>query len=144
MFIIGADSKNRTTDMAHNNIESAPILVIDDEPFIRMNLRDILNFAGYQVKVASGGDEGLEVLRSGTTPQLIISDLYMDGMDGHEFLAAVREEQKWDAIPFVFLSGKDDLRDSYERLRTSNVRGFVAKPYTIDELLTTVQEALAG
>jgi CheY-like chemotaxis protein len=56
----------------------------------------------------------------------------------------VREEEQWDGVPFVFLSGKDGLRDAYEQLHSSNVRGFVSKPYTIDELLTAVQQALAG
>ena len=88
-------------------MSAAPIkvLVIDDEPPIRKLLRVGLSAHGYQIIEASSGKAALELL-SEQPPDLVILDLGLPDMQGHELLRAVRERN--DSVPIVVLSSRDD------------------------------------
>ncbi len=88
------------------------ILVIEDHALMRRNIVTILTMEGYATLSASNGREGLLLART-EMPDLILCDVLMPEMDGHEVLQALREDPKTAAVPFVFLtakSGKSDLR----------------------------------
>jgi two-component system, OmpR family, KDP operon response regulator KdpE len=87
---------------------SAPplrVLVIDDEPPIRKLLRVGLSAHGYQITEASSGKMALELLGE-QRPHLIVLDLGLPDMQGHELLRMIRARN--DSVPIVVLSSRDD------------------------------------
>jgi CheY-like chemotaxis protein len=118
------------------------ILVVDDDPTLCQGLQEILQFSGYAVLTASGGREGLKMLRElDHKPDLIITDVLMVGMDGFQFYQAVYADVELRGIPFIFLSAKSALGSDVER------QGFraqyVAKPFAVDDLLSTVKSVIS-
>ena len=86
------------------------ILVVDDEQELCEGICDILELEGYQTRGAHNGQNALEVMHE-FTPDLIISDIMMPKMDGYSFYEAVRKNQDRLAIPFIFLTAKDQRVD---------------------------------
>ena len=88
------------------------VLIIDDEEDIRDVLYDVLNRAGFEVDVASTGDEGIEKLRS-KLADVIVTDIIMPGKDGVETIREIRKEFP-DAKIIVISGGGNFGSDSYE------------------------------
>jgi CheY-like chemotaxis protein len=114
----------------------ARILVVDDEAFIRLYLEEVLVDEGHDVRSASDGAEALRLLREGEpSPDLILLDLMMPGMNGWEF----RKEQAADpglaGIPVVVVSGAGDVQAEAARL---GVQGYLAKPFFPEMLLAAI------
>ena len=116
----------------------ARILVIDDEPFIRLYLEEVLADDGHEVRSARDGAEGLAVLREGPRPDLILLDLMMPRMNGWEFRGAQSADPGLSDIPVVLLSGAGDVQAEARRL---GVRGFVTKPFLPVHLQAAIAEA---
>jgi two-component system sensor histidine kinase/response regulator len=116
------------------------ILVVEDETELRRGLRVLLEGEGYQVTTAPNGQEALDVLAE-RRPDLILADLMMPVMDGHEFYKAVRANPAWDAIPFIFLTalgGKTDIRLG----RQVGVDDYIVKPADPEDVLFSVRAHL--
>ncbi len=118
------------------------ILVVEDDLHLMEGIRDILDLSGYDVLTATNGLMGLEILRAQPRPpDLIVSDIMMPRMDGYEFFDAVRAEQDWLAIPFIFLTAKGERADIRRGL-TKGAEDYVVKPFDADELLAAVAARL--
>lgn len=111
------------------------ILVIEDDPFIRENLNDILD--GYEVYEARDGSEGLEVARE-KLPDLIISDIMLPKKDGYEVLEELRTDSATSLIPVIFLTAKSEQSD-LRRAMNKGAEDFITKPFDMDELLRIVK-----
>jgi DNA-binding response OmpR family regulator len=110
------------------------ILVVDDEIAIVELLTDILSDEGYDVVTAHDGKSALSLLREGLRPAIVITDLMMPNLDGMGLYRALRSELGHQGIGVVLVSAgsnKVDLTDSRAV--------FVAKPFSIDQLLTTIE-----
>lgn len=117
------------------------ILVVEDELFLREGVRDILELAGYTVYTADSGQAGIETLRQGNIPDLIVSDITMPTMDGWEFLNAVRSEEQWVDLPFIFLTARGERED--ENLgKELGADDYVKKPFAPDDLLVAISAKL--
>jgi two-component system, OmpR family, KDP operon response regulator KdpE len=114
------------------------ILVIDDEPPIRKLLRVGLSAHGYQILEASNGKMALDLL-SEQTPDLVILDLGLPDMQGHELLRTMRGRN--DSVPIVVLSSRDDETGKVQAL-DSGADDYVTKPFGMDELLARMRAAL--
>ena len=114
------------------------VLVIDDEPPIRKLLRVGLSAHGYQIMEASSGKMALEFL-GGQTPDLIVLDLGLPDMQGHELLRTMRARN--DSVPIVVLSSRDDEAGKVQAL-DSGADDYVTKPFGMDELLARMRAAL--
>jgi len=114
------------------------ILVIDDEPPIRKLLRVGLSAHGYQIVEASNGKMALDLL-SEQTPDLVILDLGLPDMEGHELLRTIRARN--DSVPIVVLSSRDDETGKVQAL-DSGADDYVTKPFGMDELLARMRAAL--
>ena len=80
------------------------VLVVEDEPFIRIATADILRLAGFEVFEAAGGADALEALANGHEVSAVVTDIRMPGMDG---LALSREvRSRWPDLPIVFVTGQ--------------------------------------
>ena len=83
------------------------ILVIEDELFLRQNIKTILEIKGYICHEASHGGEGIELL-SKIKPDLILCDVMMPGVDGFGVLEHVKANDQLKQIPFIFLTARAD------------------------------------
>lgn len=122
----------------------ARILVIEDEDGLRRILVKALKAAGYEVLEAKNGKEALR-LHSVTAAELVITDLFMPEMDGMEVLMALRKESP--RLKVIAISGGGRLYKPDEALKTAWMLGAHAaidKPFELNLLLQTVQEALAA
>src|SRR5262245_50832249 len=118
------------------------ILVVDDEEMVRMAIKAILRFGGYDVAEAEHGGEAVEKFR-GASPafDLVVLDMHMPQMDGHSALLRIREIEPNARI--VLLSGA--LHDpASEGVTEQEGVAFLHKPFENDELLGLVREMLAS
>jgi len=115
------------------------VLVIDDEPPIRKLLRVGLSAHGYQIVEASSGKMALELLSEQPPPDLIILDLGLPDMQGHELLRTMRARN--DSVPIVILSSREDEVGKVQAL-DSGADDYVTKPFGMDELLARMRAAL--
>src|SRR5262249_5157965 len=127
-----ADRKRAATT-GRCSMSTAPlrVLVIDDEPPIRKLLRVGLSVHGYHIVEASSGKTALELLGE-QPPDLIILDLGLPDMRGHELLRTLRVRN--DRVPIVVLSSRDDEAGKVQAL-DSGAEDYVTKPFGMDELL---------
>jgi CheY-like chemotaxis protein len=116
------------------------ILVIDDSEEIRELFRVALEQAGYRVRVAADGCQGLAAVHE-RRPDLIITDVSMPAMNGFQFLVKLRSDFSPPLPPVVVCSGFDVTAE--EALRLGAVR-FVAKPVDVASLIRMVEQALSG
>jgi DNA-binding response OmpR family regulator len=114
------------------------ILVLEDNKALRMIIRKALEKAGYDVKTAENGKEGLKALKE-ATPDLIISDVIMPEMDGFEFLKKIRK--KHPLIPFTFLTVKSEF-DDYSKGYEMGATDYLTKPFDVDILLKRVEKRI--
>ncbi|HDR89209.1 MAG TPA: response regulator [Bacteroidetes bacterium] len=121
----------------------AKILVIDDEPYILLMIKKMLEQVGHGVDLASNGKEGLELLL--TRPfDLLITDIVMPEKEGLETIREVRK--KYPGLKIIAISGGGRL-DSSEYLEPARYFGaekIIKKPFQKGELLNAVNELLGG
>jgi DNA-binding response OmpR family regulator len=120
----------------------ARVLVVDDEPDVLLLCRLNLEQRGHQVLEAPNGDEALDLAREGT-PDLVVLDLMLPGIDGYQVLQALRADERTSGIPVLVLTAKS-LQADRERSRQLGAAAFVTKPFLPDELCDKVDEVLAG
>ena len=116
------------------------ILVVDDEDPVRELLVEILEAAGFRVSTAHDGAEGLERMEA-ATPDLVLSDINMPGMDGYAFYEGVRAHPQWDGVPFVFLTGRGERMEVLAG-KELGADDYVVKPFNPEELLVAVRSRL--
>jgi two-component system response regulator MprA len=112
------------------------LLVIDDDHDILLSLQDVLEAEGYRVITACSGREGLEYLRTGLRPDLILLDLMMPGVSGWAFRSRQLADPELASIPVVVVSGQGL---SAREVATLRVAGYLPKPVDLDVLLSTVE-----
>lgn len=117
------------------------ILIAEDDPIIRGNLFRTLQLEGYQVFAAEDGQQALG-LALAEKPDLILSDMMMPVMDGHEFLRAIRHDNVTAHTPFVFLTARADRTDIREGMKLG-ADDYLSKPFLRNELLEVVQTQLS-
>jgi two-component system, OmpR family, KDP operon response regulator KdpE len=118
-------------------MNSANILVVDDEPQIRRVLRSTLSFRGYTISEASTGEEALE-LASKHKPDLILLDVNLPGMSGIE---TCREIRRSTDAPIIMLTVRSAERDKVIAL-DAGADDYVTKPFSIEELLARIRASL--
>jgi len=120
------------------------ILLVEDQPTLRQLVSEVLEYSGYQVTALSDGHEALALMQTGEYfPSVILSDMLMEQMGGDALLEAIRAEWLWRDIPFILMSGKEQIMALPTELR-HEVNGFLEKPFGIADVLTIVQKTLAS
>ena len=113
------------------------ILVIDDEPPIRKLLRMVLSTQGYEILDAPNGKTALELMND--NPDLVILDLCLPDIQGHELLRVIRARN--DSVPIVVLSSRGDEAGKVQALDLG-ADDYVTKPFGMDEMLASIRAAL--
>jgi CheY-like chemotaxis protein len=116
------------------------VLVVEDDESIRNVITDVLEERGYRVMAAANGAEALQRLEAGR-PDAMVVDLLMPVMHGWDLMECYVERMGGPPIPIVVVSVNPALPRSFNRW---GVRGVVAKPFQVDELLAQVEQALAA
>ena len=117
---------------------SKDILVVDDQPGIRLLLKDILRGEGYKVTTASTGREAINLLSRGKY-SLIILDYRLPIIDGIGVLKKIQELEL--EIPAIMMSGLAEKIEQ-EVKGFPQVKNIIAKPFNIDDITTIVKQSL--
>ena len=112
------------------------ILVIDDEAIVRTSCERTLSPEGYDVRLATSGLEGIDILEKESF-NLVLLDLKMPDMDGIEVLGKIKTS--WPETKVVMITGYSTVDTAVQALRFG-AYNFIEKPFTPDTLLTAVQE----
>ncbi|MCH9028038.1 MAG: response regulator, partial [Bacteroidetes bacterium] len=113
------------------------ILIIEDEHLILESIAEYLQLEGYDCLIATNGEEGIQKAKD-ETPDLIVCDIKMPGLNGHEVLQELRANPKTSTIPFIFLSvlvKKSDLRKGM----ILGADDYLTKPFQPEDLLNSVK-----
>jgi diguanylate cyclase (GGDEF)-like protein/PAS domain S-box-containing protein len=116
----------------------ARILVVDDEPGARTSLGEVLRLSGYEATLAEGGREAVELLSSQSF-DLMLLDLNMSDMDGHNVMEHINNQQI--DCDIIIVSGETTFEQATQALRRG-AQDFLRKPYAPDELLHAVAKTL--
>lgn len=116
------------------------ILVIDDEPAIRMGLAATLGRRGYAVVTAMNGDDGYLKAKQ-APPDLIISDVMMPALDGLAMKEQMGEDPQLSHIPFIFLTARTASEDRVSGIR-SGADDYITKPFVTEELIARIEAVL--
>jgi DNA-binding response OmpR family regulator len=119
-------------------LEHTHILLVDDESAITENLTPFLKRSGFEVSVASNGEEALEKLGSETI-DLIVSDVLMPKMDGRELLRSLRRDNNW--MPIILLT---QVGEAFERAMAleEGADDYINKPFEPHELVARIRAVL--
>ena len=116
------------------------ILVIDDEPAIRLGLVVAIKRHGYRVIEAVDGRDGLQKARE-FLPDVIISDVMMPPPDGFEMKRLLNADPRSASIPFIFLTARSDKNDRIAGIK-DGADDYISKPFGMDELLARLDALL--
>jgi EAL domain-containing protein (putative c-di-GMP-specific phosphodiesterase class I)/DNA-binding response OmpR family regulator len=119
--------------------ERLRILVIDDDVDLTASVAAVLQANGYDVVTATGGEQGLELAFT-RHPHLVLLDVTMPGMDGHQVCRELQFGYTKD-IPVVFLSARTELSHMMEANR-SGASAYITKPFRSEHLLQTIRDVL--
>jgi DNA-binding NarL/FixJ family response regulator len=112
------------------------ILIIEDDPAYCSMMALILQMEGFDVRTASDGKSGFAFLRE-RRPDLILCDIMMPGMDGHSVLEALKEDNTFVDIPFIFVTAMGE-REQVRGGMAAGADDYLPKPFSADELLAAV------
>jgi DNA-binding response OmpR family regulator len=119
---------------------SKTVLIVDDEPNIVISLEFLMEQAGYQVKLASDGDEALKAIAE-FRPDLVLLDVMLPLKSGFEVCQKIRENPAWKDIKVIMLSAKGrDLEVSKGMALGADI--YVTKPFSTEKLLAQVKQLL--
>ena len=116
------------------------ILIVDDLPANLGVLLGVLNGAGYEVLVATGGEGALARLAY-MQPDLILLDVNMPGLDGYETCRQLKADARWREVPVLFLTAQDDPVDKVRGFEAGAVN-YITKPLHAEEVLARVRTHL--
>ncbi|MFW6096777.1 MAG: response regulator transcription factor [Chloroflexota bacterium] len=119
-------------------MEIQQILAVDDNENMRTLLQVVLEQAGYEVLIASSGEEALTIMRRRGMPHLALLDINMPEMSGFELAESIRETSD---LPVIFLTAVDHERKVVEGLERY-ADDYIVKPFHVNELVARVQRVL--
>ena len=117
------------------------ILLIEDNLEIRENISEILELKGYEVMVATNGLEGLESAKL-NMPDLILCDIMMPELNGHEVLIQLKKGEATSTLPFIFITASAEKKEMQMGLDLG-ANGYIRKPFEHEELMDEIERCLS-
>lgn len=116
------------------------VLIVDDEPGIRLAVTDYLEAAGYAVIAAATGKQAWQLVQQ-YRPHLMVTDIRMPQMDGYDLVKQVRQQPTFRLLPVIFLT---ECKQTQERIRGYQLGcdAYLAKPFNLDELGAVIRNLL--
>ena len=119
---------------------SHKILIVEDEPNIVIPLQFLLEQKGYQIIVATSGEEALKIV-STVKPDLILLDIMLPGMDGYEVCEHIRQNEDSHHTKIIFISALGREIDIAKGMALA-ADAYIVKPFSILEITEKVKELL--
>lgn len=120
------------------------VLIVDDEPDVRLVTRVILEAVGYEVDEAESGERALDVLDGGPLPDVLLLDVRMPGIDGWEVLRRVRGgPHPLNELPVVIFTADIALAEQAP-VALQEREWFLGKPFDPDDLISMIEEAVGS
>lgn len=116
------------------------ILVVDDEPNIVQTLQDRLEMNEYEVFTAGNGREGLKKFED-ERPHVILLDVIMPIMDGHEMLEVLRKQPGGQDVSVIMLTARSQTQD-IARANACGIDDYIVKPFDLSELLEKIESVV--
>lgn len=120
----------------------ARVLVVEDNPLNLKLIKDVLEYQGFDVLTAASGEEGV-VAALGDSPDLVLMDLQLPGIDGQEALLRIRADPRCGGIPVVAVTAFA-MKEDVERASAAGFDGYITKPIDIRALPGQVAGVLSG
>ena len=118
------------------------VLLVDDDASIRISVKKILEIKGYQVMEAESGEAGIDICQNGDrTPNIILMDAVMPGMDGFSCSAKLKKVLGYECPPILMMTVLDD-KDSLYRSFDVGITEYILKPINWDNLIRTIKRLL--
>lgn len=117
------------------------VLVIEDEPHMRLNIAKLLQLEGYKVLEAPNGRIGVEMAGE-HLPDIILCDVTMPDMDGFTALSIIRGTPALNTVPFIFLTARGDARDVRAGMNLG-ADDYLPKPFTATDLLSAIEARMS-
>lgn len=128
--------------MADTTARRDTLLVVDDTPETLGFLTDTLDSAGFTVLIATDGESALALVDQ-ITPDLVLMDALMPGMDGFETCRRLKSEKLLSHVPVVFMTGLSETEHVVQGLAAGGV-DYVTKPIIVEELLARIRVHLTN
>ncbi len=123
-----------------NQTKKPIILMVDDVPKNLQVLGNILSKEGYKISAALNGEQALNILDK-ATPDLILLDIMMPGLNGFEVMKKIQNDKKAKEIPVIFLTAKTEKEDVIQGIELGAV-DYITKPFNATELKARVHNHL--
>ncbi len=127
------NTEQENPDMTMKEV-SKRILVVDDDPDIRIMIKIMLEFKGYSVVTLERGETSEEMLMTGEFG-LVIMDMLLSGMNGVDICARIKQNKSISHIPIVMISAHPNARTT---CLEAGADDFIAKPFDMQEILTVI------
>ena len=118
------------------------ILIVDDSLSVRKSLSQLIQDAGYEALLARDGIEAMEIMQK-TKPNLILTDLEMPRMTGLELTSHIRANPDNDLLPIMMITSRTMAKHK-EQAKKVGVNEYITKPFSEDDLISKIGEALNG
>ena len=117
------------------------VAIVDDDSSFAAYLRTFLSLRGYEARCYTRGDELLASIKQNETPDVILLDVMMPGMDGWEVARVIKNHPDFGDTRVVMLTARSGFADKQEGLR-SGADDYIVKPIRLDELAARVEKNL--
>ena len=114
------------------------VLIIEDEKLIIVSTQMVLEAAGFRVESAMNGEDGISKART-QTPDLILLDIMMPGIDGWETLTRLKRDAETSNIPVVIFTAREHSR-GHQKSAEMGAADYFRKPFEPDELIELVEK----
>lgn len=118
------------------------VVLVEDETNIAEAIRFLLSRDGWRVETLANGGSAAEVIRA-AKPDLLILDVMLPGKTGFEIMTELRSDDTLAEMPVLMLTARGQARDREMALQ-AGVSRFMTKPFSNEEMLSTVRELTAG
>jgi len=118
------------------------LLVVDDSPDVTMTIKSLLEEEGdeYEVVISESGEDCLKLLNEGFSPDAILLDIMLPGIDGLETFENIRKNDRWSKIPILFLTARTDQFTTGQGQFLGD--DFIQKPFVIDDVKIRIERAI--
>ena len=120
----------------------AKLLIVEDDPLISRMYHRLFTFEGYEVEIASNGQEGLAKAQT-VNPAMILLDVMMPTMNGLQVLEELKKNPQTKAIPVVMLSNLTGEQDAEEAINKGAIKYIIKSAYEPEDIVKMIKELLA-
>jgi len=117
------------------------ILIVDDAQPLAEGLADILRMEGYHVSIVADGEHAIRLLQT-HSPDLIITDMVMPGMNGLDFIKEIRKNSLFANLPIIAMSA-DNREERATRSKEAGATLFFSKPFDEDNLVKSIEKLVS-